>query len=288
MRVLRFALGAVLALVLVWSVSADAEIFRWTDAEGRVHFTQRLDRVPPEHRRDALRRNNVARPSGFSTYSGTSPDPDGSDGGRTPRARRRRGGELEIPFHRDGSLMRVTVRLNDALSAPFYIDTGASGISLPSHLAERLGIYIGPDTPQVLVATANGVVARPVVVLEAVELGAARVEGLRATVNPSMQVGLLGGSFFNNFVYRVDAAEGIITLQPNERVRGGLDSESWRERFRSVRDPLERLEAYLKDRDISRAGERRRLEQRRAELRDSLAMLEDEANRSDVPFAWRE
>jgi TPP-dependent pyruvate/acetoin dehydrogenase alpha subunit len=119
-------------------------------------------------------------------------------------------------------------------------------------------------------------------------VGGARVEGLHATVNPAMQVGLLGGSFFNNFVYRVDAAEGVITLEPNDRIRGGLDAQSWRARFRAVRDPLERLEAYLREREISRAGERQRLEQRRAELRESLARLEDEANRFDVPVAWRE
>ena len=34
--------------------------------------------------------------------------------------------------------------------------------------------------------TANGVVARPLIRLDAVELSGARVEGLEATVNPSM------------------------------------------------------------------------------------------------------
>jgi clan AA aspartic protease (TIGR02281 family) len=284
MRVLRSALGVVLGLVLFGAQSASAEIFRWVDAQGRVHFTERLDQVPPEHRRDALRRNNVERPDALSTYSGPA-----RGEAAPPRARAlRRGETLRIPFSRDGSLMRVSVRLNDAVSAPFYVDTGASGVSLPSHLAERLGIHIGRDTPHVRVATANGVVARPVVVLDAVQVGGARVEGLQATVNPAMQVGLLGGTFFNNFVYRVDAAEGVITLEPNDRIRGGLDAEGWRRRFRSVRDPLERLEAYLADRDVSRAGERRRLEARRAELRESLSMLEDEANRFDVPVTWRE
>ena len=48
------------------------------------------------------------------------------------------------------------------------------------------------------------------------------MEGLNATINPAMEVGLLGGDFFNNFVYRVDAAASVITLVPNDRMRGGL------------------------------------------------------------------
>ena len=87
--------------------------------------------------------------------------------------------------------------------------------------------------------------ARAVVLLDSVQLGAARVENLQATINPSMQIGLLGGDFFNNFVYRVDAAESELWLAPNEKIRAGLGAEQWRDRFRRVREPLERLEAYL-------------------------------------------
>ena len=32
---------------------AGAEIYRWTDADGRVHFTQDLSQVPARHRKDA-------------------------------------------------------------------------------------------------------------------------------------------------------------------------------------------------------------------------------------------
>src|SRR4029453_4354031 len=31
-----------------------AEIYQWTDAEGRVHYTQQLDRVPPDQREAAM------------------------------------------------------------------------------------------------------------------------------------------------------------------------------------------------------------------------------------------
>jgi hypothetical protein len=38
------------ALLVVLAVPAHAQIYEWTDAEGRRHFTDDLNRVPPEHR----------------------------------------------------------------------------------------------------------------------------------------------------------------------------------------------------------------------------------------------
>ena len=135
--------------------------------------------------------------------------------------------------------------------------------------------------------TANGLVARPVVTLEAVELGGARVEGLRATVNPTMEVGLLGGTFFNNFVYPVDAAAGVIRLEPNEKVRGGMTQAEWSTRFQELRAPLAKLDRYLVTEETIRKGERARLEEHRAEFARALDELEAKANRFSVPYPWR-
>jgi aspartyl protease family protein len=280
MRVsLRFLCAAVLC-ALFGAADAAAEIYRWTDAEGRLHFTQRLDQVPPQYRERARQDAQEQPPSKFQTYSSPS---------RTLAAPAGHHGEqIRIPFVRDGSLMRVDVQLNDQLSAPFLIDTGASGVDLPSHVAEQLGIRIRPDTPHINVITAAGVVARPVVTLQSVQLGRARVEGLEATVNPSMQIGLLGGTFFNNFVYQVDAAAGEILLVPNDRLRGGLDEAAWRARFESLRDPIARLDAYLESKEVVRQGERERLQRRRTALFDQLEELERRANRLEVPQAWRQ
>jgi hypothetical protein len=103
-----------------------------------------------------------------------------------------------------------------------------------------------------------------------------------------MQVGLLGGSFFNNFVYRVDAAESVITLAPNEGMRGGYDAETWRARFAELRTPLARLEAHLAGDASTHRAERQVLEARRSELRGALEALEAEADRQRVPQNWRE
>lgn len=268
-------------LLLVWSAVASAEIYRWVDAEGRLHFSERLDQVPPAQRRAARERAREAGPSPVQTYE--LPGADGAARRASPRGR-----VLAIPFQRHGGLMQVSAVVNDVLSVSFYVDTGASGVSLPGGVAERLGIAIDADTPRTFVRTANGIVERPLVELSSVDLGGARVEGLKATVNPSLDVGLLGGDFFNNFVYGVDAAAGMISLVPNEGVRGGLDEAGWRARFRSLREPLAELEAYLAETQVSRPGRRAELEARRESLRAELRELERAAQQAGVPVAWRQ
>ena len=268
---------------LLASAPVSGEIYRWTDAEGRLHFTQSLDKVPPQHRAAARRSAQTPSAERVSTYSGS----PGAAAAAAPRALRASGGEVEIPFVLQGNVMRVEAVVNDRVRVPFLIDTGASGVSLPSAYAEQLGIRVRGDTPYRELHTANGVVARPLVEIESVQLGGARVEGLSATLNPAMQIGLLGGSFFNNFIYRVDAARGVITLAPNAQIRAGLGQDQWRQRFQQLREPLDRLDAYLREHTHLPAAEQRELEQRRSELETALLELEREANRLDVPQVWR-
>ena len=167
------------------------------------------------------------------------------------------------------------------------VDTGASGVSIPANYARRLGIQVDRDTPRVQVRTANGVIAVPLVRLDSVKVGGAQVDGLMATVNPTMETGLLGGSFFNHFNYQVDPAARVISLERNHAVVSGLGEDHWRRRFREIRGPLTELEHYLDTEEISRPARRRELERKRDELRARLATLVVAANRDDIPHAWR-
>lgn len=271
--------------------ASSSEIYRWTDREGRLHFTERLEMVPPEHRASAV--ESVMRstePEPEPAADPFAPDAWEPAAPAPPAARRpaRVGARVVVPFVREGTLMRVEAVLNDTVTAPFLVDTGASGVSLPSDVAQRLGLRVRPDTPHIRVVTANGEVTRPLVRLDAVEVGEARVEGLWATVNPSMDIGLLGGAFFNNFIYSVDAGAGVITLTPTDLLRGGLGEADWRRRFRSLIDPLTRLNAHLASGEVRRQNERAHLEARRKEIEVALEELQEEANRLDVPHAWRQ
>ena len=238
-RALRLA-----AALLAVAGPARAEIYRWTDPEGRVHFTERIEQVPIEHRNAARESATASRAANrVHTYSGSPTDRPAA----LAAVRRSHGDEIEIPFTKLGPLMRVEAVVDDAVSIPFLIDTGASGVSIPSAYLAKLGVRIRPDTPRIQVTTANGVVSRPLINLRSVDLGGARVENLAATIDPGLEFGLLGGTFFNNYIYRVDAARGVMTLVANDQLRGGLGEAQWRERFESFTDPLERLESFVRD-----------------------------------------
>lgn len=275
---LRFASCLVL-LSHLWVEPAVAEIYRWTDAQGQLHFTEDLNQVPADQRKQARTRPSEDRHDSLQFYS----SPDKSAAERAVRA----DGPIRIPFHRQGTVMWVEAVVNEQHRVPFLIDTGASGVSLPADVANEIGIAVRSNTPRVNVSTANGLARYPLVKLDSVQLGEARVNGLEATVNPTMNIGLLGGSFFNNFRYSVDTAAGVITLVPNDGVRAGEASDQWRSRFLEIHRSIERLETYLTDRDITRSNQRVELEANLLALRDQLRDLEIEANQAGVPQSWR-
>ncbi len=284
---MRRVLPLVLALSLAHAPAAGGEIYRWTDAQGRVHFSQDLGQVPPEHR--AAARDAAARPKPdrIQRIGGSAPASLAPSASRTARRGTSGGRSMSIPFERHNHLMVVEVRLNDRVTAPFLVDTGASIITLPKSLARKLAIRVTADTPRERFTTANGDVWEPIVRLDAVQIGGARVENLEASISSSMDIGLLGGNFFNNFVYRVDSAAGRIELQVNDSVRGGLSRDQWQERFRELRAAVRRIDRYLATNDLTSARHVDELREHRADFSARLASLEREANAARVPQSWR-
>jgi clan AA aspartic protease (TIGR02281 family) len=214
---LRHSLILVLAssiITILQSAAAAAEFYRWTDASGNVGFSDRLQSVPTAYRDQIeVRASSASRTVGFQLYSGSATDAVSnstlSAGASTADV---------IPFEREGELMKVMVWLNDEIVVPFFVDTASSGVTLPSQVAERLGVLNdGPPQELEAVLTANGLAHLGVVALDSVQLGQSRVNGLKGLVNPHLETGLLGGEFFNHFAYSVDPASGTLTLRVAER-----------------------------------------------------------------------
>ncbi|MDX1648813.1 MAG: TIGR02281 family clan AA aspartic protease [Myxococcota bacterium] len=275
--------GIALLASLLIGPPAGAEIYRWTDAQGRVHFTEDLGQVPADQRTaatEAAQRRSRA-PSRLQTYE--RPDPPAR------RARPYAGSRvLRVPFVKRGGAMLVQVRINDRVTAPFLVDTGASDVAIPASVAARAGIRVGPDAPRAVYQTANGLVSKPLVTLDSVEVGEARLEDVRGSVSDSMEVGLLGGTFFNNFTLQIDPASSVLTLVRNDRVRRGLSERQWRDRFRELRGKLARVRRYLEENRLARQDRVAQLETARDRLARELEALEREADRASVPHGWRE
>jgi clan AA aspartic protease (TIGR02281 family) len=260
---------------------AYAEIYRWTDARGNEHFTQDLSQVPASARADAER---TAR----AESQRSSPNSAAAAVARTPRTRVSATGVLQIPFEKQGNAMIVYARVNDAVTAPFIVDTGASDVLVPAHVAQAAGIEVGRDTPHQTYQTANGLVETPVVTISSIQVGEARVENLRGSVSGGMSIGLLGGTFFNNFTFQVDPAANLITLFPNALVRGGANQDEWRARFRELHATRASIDEYLAQPELPDLEEIAAVKARREAVAAELAALDEEANRASVPQAWRD
>ncbi|HVP30646.1 MAG TPA: TIGR02281 family clan AA aspartic protease [Myxococcota bacterium] len=291
----RSRLVPLLALCLAGE-PARAELYRWTDAKGQMHVTMHLDEVPPDQRPSAAQsaRDAAKEPSRVQSYA----QPGPAAGAPAARALQRAPAAAPKPVYqvrveRAGTSMIVQVRLNDRVTAPFVIDTGASDVLIPKSVADELGIQPGPEARTMRYQTANGVIDSPVVTLESVEVGGARVEGVPASIGSGMGVGLLGLSFFNHFTYRVDAAAGLVTLSPNGLeesglIRGGRSAAEWRSQFQNLRMRIEQVEGQRASTPPAHMRELTRLADAKQDLERQLEQLESEADTAHVPMSWRD
>jgi len=270
---------------------AAAEVYRWTDAQGQVHYSGDLSQVPAAQREAAKRDASSAGPSRVQTYSAppASPAPvRPRAASAAPSARR----VHRIAVERAGAGMMVMVKLNGRVSAPFLVDTGASYVLVPQNVADEAGLRVGPDTRKMRFATANGVVEQPIVMLESVELGDARADDVPASISPSLPVGLLGLSFFNHFTYQIDAAAGVLTLTENGLaesggILGGRSESQWRGEFAALHARIAELEARKERTPPAHARQLDRFDAEREALERQVEQLEAEADQAHVPDSWR-
>ena len=287
----RLLLAAPL-LVLALPAAAPAEIYKWVDAEGRLHYTTDLSKVPARQR---LRSEQGAREREASdavqrTTSRRRPAPArrASSYGRTSQAEKK---TYTIRIPPGGRNLPVMVELNDSVMAPFIIDTGATHVAVPRKFVEELGIETDENTPTQTYHTANGVIESQLVTLDSVSIGGARVEDVQASVSDSLPIGLLGLSYFNHFEYRVDSARGLVHLTPidqgGDAVRGGRTEAQWRGLFTKLRKQLQSIQEEIERTPASRSRKLARLGSQRASTLERLAEAEAEADHTKVPFAWR-
>jgi clan AA aspartic protease (TIGR02281 family) len=270
-----------------------AEIYKWKDQAGRLHFSQDLNQVPPQFRSQA--KGEAIEEGGESIIQRYQPAPASARSTRRGAGSAGTKGEAQvyrIRVQRAGNSMKVNVRLNDRVTAPFYIDTGASDISLPAWVAKELGLDLdGARTGYY--GTANGTIEQSLVTLESVELGGARVENIPAHVNTSMSTGLLGLAFFNHFRYRVDPVSGTVTLRPNGlaqagKIRGGRSEGQWKGEFYRLAQRRIGIERTLDSINPNKARRKAELKGALGEVDRQLEMLEDEADDARVPMQWRD
>jgi len=92
----------------------------------------------------------------------------------------------------------------------FLLDTGATTVSVPSHIADKIGLNYG--RPQA-VGTANGVIEVFGTQLDTVQLGGITLNNIRGHINPHMDSStvLLGMSFMRDL--EITQKGDVLTLK---------------------------------------------------------------------------
>ncbi len=304
------------ALTLLPFGSVRADMYLWTDAQGRVHMTDDLLQVPASQRAAAKaaaeRAQNtrgetnangleLATVRAMAAHTTRRAAPPRSDTSETVHALF---GAIEdsspgnsrrhiLRVEQVGASMRVNAVIN-GVTIPFILDTGATTCTLPHWAADELGLTIDEETPRVPISGISGkVMWMPEFRIERVEVGDAQVENLHMTVLDSMTEGLLGMPFFNHFKVSTDPVAGTLILEEIDLdsvpgMIGGMNERAWRQKFWQRRFALNSVRQKLEKLPYEYVTIRERLEEKEAYWEGQLELLEIEATQLGVPHSWRE
>ncbi|HSF04183.1 MAG TPA: retropepsin-like aspartic protease [Methylomirabilota bacterium] len=193
MRLTRLLLGAL--LVLAVTVPAVAQLYRWTDTEGVVRYTNDRAAIPPAHR------------NGATDIGSPAPRPAPSPGPALERG-------VMAPFTAGGPI-NVAASLNGA-PLVLMVDTGADRTVVSPDALARAGLAPAPGRAVRVLGVAGSATAGEALV-ERLELAGARVGPLPVIVldvGVAGVDGLLGRDVLDHFTLTVDAARGQATLAP--------------------------------------------------------------------------
>jgi clan AA aspartic protease (TIGR02281 family) len=118
----------------------------------------------------------------------------------------------------EGNQIIVDALIDSSALARLVVDTGATIVLISTDVAYRLGIkYEDIHTGiEIIMADGSSVEAKPVI-LKSVKVGDAEVKNVQAAILEKGAIGgvdgLLGMSFLNNFVIKVDSAQNKLILE---------------------------------------------------------------------------
>jgi clan AA aspartic protease (TIGR02281 family) len=287
---MKRALLLMVALVAL-AYPAGAEMYRWVDEKGTVHFTDDLSRIPEKYRPDAETRKGPKETTspGVRGKSITSPLSQPPSKTSEPQG-------FEVPLARKNQIMFVEVLLDGRVKRNFIVDSGASFILIDRGTARELGITIDEYTPFIPVSTVSEVILTPLVTLKSVQVGGAEVENVEALIYtmPAGKEGLLGNSFLGKFRVVLDSVNAKMTLYsvqgvPSPDRPGGYDRDYWAGRFRflhynlgvlkNLKESYERKDARI---ELNRVNNAIRY------FENQLSEWERKASLAAVPHKWRE
>jgi len=287
---MRHAFLLIILLVIVGS-PAYAEVYKWVDEKGTVHFTDDFSKIPEKYRPDAQSQKTPKEFSPPKKEVETASDP-------APQNPFEPVG-FEIPIKIKGEVPMVEVVLNGQEKYEFIVDTGASFTNISREIARDLGITIDENTPFLPVLTASDLVFKPLVTVRSVGVGEAEVENVDVLIAnlPGDTGGLLGNSFLYKFRVVLDPIHGKMTLFPLQEESSpdrpdGYGKDYWISRFNFYHTILERLNQMKTrfERDLSSEAKVRlnRVKNAIKYFENQLTEFDRKASFAAVPRNWRQ
>ncbi|MFH1768887.1 MAG: retropepsin-like aspartic protease [Candidatus Omnitrophota bacterium] len=122
-----------------------------------------------------------------------------------------------VKLKKKGNNLFVDVLFNRKVKAKMLLDTGCTDTQISRGLAKRLGInYSSGDKVFCTLAGGHVVSGRAIIIKEA-GIGKVKVYNLKAIVldndKEGESQGLLGMSFLNNFIFKIDGEKGELVLE---------------------------------------------------------------------------
>jgi clan AA aspartic protease (TIGR02281 family) len=268
------------AILFLLLAPVHAKIYKWTDRDGKVHFTDNMAAVPPEYREQVEEKTSTVPLS--ERLPGTS--------GGAPFA----AGQLDtakhhiVPLQRVGDALLVEAILGSSLKSPLIVDTGATFTVIPMAAAKQLSLDL--DNAAVIpLRSVSGTFLAPLTKVKLMRVGDATVRDVEVVVYdiaPGGGVGLLGMSFLGDFQVTINAEKKAMILtdlagSAGEALYGGRPEDWWRRKFHYYRRQIESLEAYLKERASPKATKTLRY------FQAELDTLDRQATQAAVPRQWR-
>jgi len=124
-----------------------------------------------------------------------------------------------IPLERQGGVWVAQVEFNDLHQTKLIVDTGATFTTISEDLAFDAGIQPDPRSPDINLNTAGGNVQAKMGIAPRIRVGHAGRDDVRVVIHtipnlPEGIDGLLGLSFFDRFMVRLDHSQRELHLTP--------------------------------------------------------------------------
>jgi predicted aspartyl protease len=194
--------AAVIAAVVLGDVpggpsSAEAQVFRWIDGEGSIHYSQGVESVPARFR-------DAAVIIGYERTDGPAPVVEVAPVGI---------GRVRFT---PGQPIMVSVRINGSTFASLMLDTGATRTVINPKVLESVGVNYR-DAQRGSIRGVTGEAPVLAVRVESIEASGARSGPLLVVSHDTgfgHGDGLLGRDFLDQFSVNIDNAAGLVTLTP--------------------------------------------------------------------------